>query len=145
MAVDSTIAVRRAILPLLKNDTRTKSIVPAARWYAMTAQDPVWPFGIYGSSTPVPLRASCMDGAEITTSVHGFAKARESGGQVVETAEDHCGRLSAAIAAVLDGRRLDLPNGHALVRWTGSQLLVDRDEADAFHCVVNLRIRCITA
>jgi hypothetical protein len=146
MAIDSTIAVRRAILPLLKNDARTKTIVPASRWYAMTASSPDWPFGLYGASSPLPLRGACLDGAELITSVHGFAKARYNGaGAMIETAEDHCGRLSAAIAAVLDGRRVELPRGHATIRWTGSQLLVDSGEADAFHCVVNLRVRCITA
>jgi hypothetical protein len=147
MAIDSTIAVRRAILTLLKNDVRTSGIVPATRWYPMVAPaTPTWPFGLYGVSSPLPVRATCLDGSEIATSIHGFAKARlNSAGAMFETAEDHCGRLAAAIAAVLDGRRVELPNGYARIRWTGSQLLIDRDEADAFHCVVNLRVRCLTA
>lgn len=146
MAIDSTIEVRRAILPLLKNDSRTKAIVPASRWYPMVAPaDPTWPFGLYGASTPLPLRGTRVDGAEIVTAVHAFAKARfNASNAILETAEDHCGRLSAAISAVLDGRRVPIKRGHALIRWTGSQLLRDGDEADAFHCVVNLRVRCIT-
>lgn len=147
MAIDSTLPVRRAILPLLKNDLRTNSFVPAARWYPMVAPaTPIWPFCLYGSSSPVPVRASCLDGAEISTSIHSFAKARLDGdGRTIETAEDYCARLAAAIAAVLDGSRVNLPGGYARVRWTGSQLLIDRDEVDAFHAVVNFRIRCITA
>lgn len=147
MAIDSAIEVRRAILPLLKNDARTTAIVPSTRWYPMVAPaTPTWPFGIYGSPSPVPLRASCVDGSEVITAIHGFAKARlNAAGAMIETAEDHCGRLAAAIAAVLDGRRVSIAQGHALIRWTGSQLLIDGAEADAFHCVVNLRVRCITA
>lgn len=147
MAIDSTITVRRAILTLLKNDARTTGIVPKDRWFPMTASSPDWPFGMYGASTPLPIRATCVDGSEITTSVHGFAKARPSSGprDPGETAEDHCGRLAAAIASVLGSRRIDLPNGYGKITWTGSQLLVDGAEADAFHCVVNLRVRCITA
>lgn len=147
MAIDSTIEVRRAILPLLKNDSRTKNIVPASRWYPMVAPaTPTWPFGLYGASAPIPLRASCLDGSEVITSVHGFARARLNGsGGMLETAEDHCGRLASAIAAVLDGRHVEISRGHALIRWTGSQLLIDGSEADSFHCVVNLRVRCITA
>lgn len=146
MAIDSTIEVRRAILPILKNDPRTKAIVPASRWFAMTADKPTWPFALYGASTPLPLRASCLDGCEIVTSIHGFAKARlNAGGAMLETAEDHCGRLAAAISKVLDGRRVAIAGGHASIRWTGSQLLIDRGEADAFHCIVNLRVRCVTA
>lgn len=147
MAIDSTIAVRKAILPLLKNDARTSAIVPSSRWYPMVAPaNPTWPFGLYGSSTPVPLRASCVDGSEIIVAIHGFAKARTgTTGSTLETAEDYCGRLSAAISAVLDGQRLSLPAGHAVVRWTGSQLLIDQSEADSFHCVVNFRVRCLTS
>lgn len=145
MAIDSTIAVRRAILEHLATVATVTKIVPASRHFPMTATDPAWPFVLYGSPTPVPLRATCLDGNEITVALHGFAKARKNAaGAMLETAEDHAGRLGAALASALDGRRLDIPRGHAKIRWTGSQLLVDGAEADAFHVVVNLRIQCLT-
>jgi hypothetical protein len=147
MAIDSTLPVRRAILTHIGSVAAVTAIVPKSRHYPMVVPANVtWPFVRYGSPTPVPLRASCLDGTEIVVAVHGFAKARmNASGAMIETAEDHAGRLGAALAAALDGIRLDLPRGHAKVRWTGSQLLVDGAEADAFHCVVNLGVRCITA
>jgi hypothetical protein len=45
---------------------------------------------------------------------------------------------------VLDGRRVEIAQGHAKIKWTSTQLLIDQGEADAFHCVVNFRVRCIT-
>jgi hypothetical protein len=145
MAIDSTVEVRRAILRHLATVSDITKIVPASRHYPMTATDPQWPFILYGSATPLPLRATCLDGVEITVAVHGFAKARlNSAGAKIETGEDHAGRLGAALAKALDRARLPLPRGHSKIQWTGSQLLIDGAEADAFHCVVNLRIRCIT-
>ncbi|MET3710411.1 hypothetical protein ABIC65_001091 [Sphingomonas trueperi] len=144
MAIDSTLPARRAIMAAMKSDAALTAIVPAAQQYPMTATNPVWPFTLYGSPTPVPIRATCLDGSEITVAIHGFAKPRYVGGAMVETAEDHAGRIGAAIARALDGQNLEIPQGRAKVRWTGSQLLVDGAEADAFHCVVNLRVRCVT-
>jgi hypothetical protein len=145
MAIDSTLPVRRGIITVLGADAAVTAIVPAARIFPMTAKSPGWPFIIYGSSSTVPIRATCIDGCEITVALHGFAKPRYAGDVMIETAEDHAARLSAAIAAAVDGQRLTIPGGNAGVRHTGSQLLVDGAEADAFHCVVNLRVRCITA
>lgn len=144
MAIDSILPVRRGILGVLAATEAVIEIVPPARQHAMTVGRPVWPFILYGSPTSVPVRATCLDGSEITVAVHGFAKARYQGDVMVETAEDHAGRLGAAIAEALDGQRLTIPRGEASVRHTGSQLLVEGGEADAFHCVVNLRVRCIT-
>jgi hypothetical protein len=145
MAIDSTIPVRQAVLRHLATIPAVTKIVPASRLYAMTVAEPKWPFVRYGASSPLPLRATGIDGAEIGVAVHGFAKARQnSAGAMLETAEDHAGRLGAALARALDGIRLDIAGGHCKVRWAGSQLLVDAAEADAFHCVVNLRVQCIT-
>jgi hypothetical protein len=145
MAIDSTVPVRKGVVLALAGDTRVTKIVPASRIFAMTAASPAWPFILYGSPSNIPLRATCLDGGELVVAVHGFAKARQNvAGSTIETAEDHAGRIGAAIAKVLDGRRIDVPGGHAKIAWTGSQLLIDGAEADAFHCVVNLRVRCIT-
>jgi hypothetical protein len=145
MAIDSTIAVRKAALRYLATVSAVTKIVPASRHYAMSTADPKWPFVLWGAPSDTPLRASCIDGGEIIVAVHGFTKARlNSAGAILETAEDHAGRLKAALAEALDGVRLDIPRGYAKVRVTGGQLLIDGAEADAFHAVVNLRIQCIT-
>lgn len=143
MANDTTLPVRRAILTLLKADADLTALVDADSIYPQFAGKPEWPFVLYGAPAAVPVRAACVDGAEITVAVHGFANARLDGPVKVETAEDHASRIGAAIARALDGKRPDLAPGYASVRWTGSQLLTDGD--DAFHTVQNFRVRCITS
>jgi hypothetical protein len=145
MAIISHIPVRRAGLKHLATIPAVTRIVPASRHYPMVVANPVWPFIRWGRPASVPIRGTCLDGSEIAVAVHGFAKARlNSAGSMIETAEDHAGRIEAALAAALDDRRLDIPRGHAKFSCTGTQLLEDGEEADAFHCIVNLRIRCIT-
>jgi Protein of unknown function (DUF3168) len=145
MAIDSILQARRAIMGQMAADTDLTGLVPEAQHYPMTASKPTWPFILYGSPSTVPIRATCLDGSEITVAIHGFTKPRYAGDVMIETAEDHAARIGQAIAAALDGRHLTLPNGYARVLHTGSQLLVDGGEADAFHCVINFRVRCITA
>jgi hypothetical protein len=146
MAIDSTLPARRAVLTMLKAAPGVIALVDADRIYPETVPaNLTWPFILYGASSLLPLKASCVDGSQITVAVHAFAKPRTSGGSVVETAADHAARIGAAIARAIDGRRLAILGGHATVRWQGSRLLRDADEADAFHAVVNLGIRCLTA
>jgi hypothetical protein len=144
MARDSTLAVRRGILTLLKANAEVIAIVPAAQVYTQVIENPGWPFIRYGAPSALPIRATCLDGVEISVAIHGFARSRKQGGAVVETAEDHAARLGAAIARALDGRRIDLPDGYGRLTWQGGQLLVDGAEATAFHTVQNLRVRCVT-
>lgn len=145
MANDYSLPVRRAILTALKGNDALTAIVPAANIHPQSpAGTPSWPFVKYGAPSPLPISAACVDGSEITVALHSFAKPRTSAGAVVETAEDHAARIGAFVAAALDRIRLTLDGGtHAKVRWTGSQLLQDPDEADAFHHVANFRVRCL--
>lgn len=146
MAKDNTLPVRRAMLTALKADAGMIAIVPAEDIHPQAPLSvPSWPFVKAGAPSGVPIRASCVDGGEITVAFHGFGKARLNGSsQVIETAEDHAARIGAAMAAALDGKVLTIPGGTAKVRWTGSQLLQDGAESDAFHTVQNFRVRCIT-
>lgn len=145
MAIDSTLAVRRVGLARLRISPSVIDLIPAEQWYPQAAPaKPVWPFGKWGSPSVLPRRASCLDGSEITVAAHAFARARIINGSIVETAEDHAARIGAAMAQALDGYSVDIPGGYARFQWTGSQLLLDGLEADAFHVVVNLRVRCTT-
>lgn len=145
MANDATRPVRRTMLTALKADEAVTALVSASSIYPQaTTANPGWPFIRYGSPTGVPVSAACVDGAEITVAVHGFAKPRFSGSQIIETAEDHAARIGAAIATALGGRSLALEGGgNVRLRWTGSQLFPDADEADAFHTVQNFIARVI--
>ena len=145
MAKDRTLPVRRAILTALKADTAVIALVPAASIHPQSPlQEPSWPFIKYGAPAGLPVRASCVDGSEIDVAVHSFAKPRYSGKAMIETAEDHCSRIGAAVLGAIDAHRLPLQTGEsARVRTTGWQLLQDGDEADAYHHVANFRVRVL--
>lgn len=145
MANDLTLPIRRACLAELKGDAPLLTLLPATSMFPVATPANVdWPFLKMGVFTGLPVRAACVDGIEGIFAVHGFAKARYTGSQIVETAEDHCARIGAAVAKALDGKRLSLDGDQSLrVIWTGSQLLMDIDEADAFHTVQNFRVRAL--
>lgn len=146
--MDALLPVRRAILATVKQDAALVALVPAERIYTQAASSPAptWPFVLYGAPTGIPIRQSCVDGMEVTVAIHSFAKAREQAGSVVETAEDHAQRIGAAVVKALDGKRPPLPGGgYARILFTGSQLLIDGGEEDAFHHIANFRVRAITS
>ena len=131
--------VRRAILPILKADTDLTELVPAARINPMGT--PVWPFIILRSPVEQRLKAACVNGGQGSWDIHAFAGPRKSGALVVETAEDHAGRIGAAIQAALSDRWLELPDGAKVrVRLSDIGLLQDGDE-NAYHwfCQCNWR------
>lgn len=146
--MDALLPVRRAILATAKQDAALIALVPADRIFsqAAAAPSPVWPFVLYGSPVGVPIRQSCVDGLEVTVALHSFAKRREQAGSVVETAEDYAQRIGAAVVKALDGKRPTLSaGGYARIVYTGSQLLIDGGEEDAFHHIANFRVRAITS
>lgn len=145
MANDLTLTIRRASLAELKGNAPLTALVAASSIHPQTTPPNVaWPFVKMGSPTGLPLRAGCVDGNTGIFAVHGFAKMRTDDGTVVETAEDHAARIGAFIASALDRKQLDLDGGQRVkVRWTGSQLMMDGDEADAFHTVQNFSYRAL--
>jgi len=145
--MDDLLAIRRAILTALADDAAITALVPAARIYPQAAPvpAPAWPFIIYGAPTGVPIRAACVRGTEVTVAIHSFALPRKEGAQTVETAEDYASRIGRAVVLALDGKRIDLERGYVSLLFTGSQLLIDGGEKDAFHHIANLRARAITS
>lgn len=127
----------------MKGDSALTAIVSAASIYPQaTPALPAFPFIRAGAPTLIPRRASCLDGAEITQAFHGFSKGRYTGDRILETAEDHASRIGSAMASALDGKHVDLGSGRSVrIRWTGSQLLQDPEEASAFHTVQNFLMR----
>lgn len=146
MANDLTLPIRRASLAELKADANLTAIVAAPSiWPQTTPANVAWPFVKMGAPTGLPLRAGCVDGNTGIFAVHGFAKARyDDAGAMIETAEDHAARIGAAIASALDRKALRLDGGQTLkLLWTGQQLMMDGDEADAFHTVQNFAYRAL--
>lgn len=146
MAVDSILPVRRAVLADLKSYAPLIALVPAASVYPQSSPAGCdWPFLLYGDPVGAPITGTCLDGNEIASAIHAFAKPRVSGGQVVETAEDYCARIIAAVGKRLGKRKLTLAGGHvARVRWTSSTLTRDGAEADAYHGIVRFRVRVMS-
>jgi hypothetical protein len=146
MAIDSSIPIRRGVLALMKGNTPLVAIAPSDRIYPQTTPaKPTFPFVRCGAPNLTPIRGACLNGAEATLAVHGFAKDRIVAGKRVETAEDYAGRLGSAIASSLDGGLIDIQGGSARIRWTGSQLIPDADEPGCFHTVQNFKVRALTA
>lgn len=147
MANDSTLAVRSGLIKLMKANTALVALVPKASIFSQwTAAAPAYPFIRCGSPIGVPIRASCLDGLDITLAVHGFASGVKNGsGTITLPAEDHAGQIGAAIAVALDGKSFAIGSGLGKVRWTGSQLMIDPEETQVFHTIQNFRVRCMTA
>jgi hypothetical protein len=138
MARDSSLALRKAVVARLRQDSALLALVPADRIYGavVTNTDPIRPFIRYGTSTKLPERASCMDGLRVLMTIHGFSDAYS---------EDEAAQIGAAIAAALDGedgKGLVLPlageySATATIVYTGGQTLPDAEDPTAWHEVVN--------
>jgi hypothetical protein len=133
--------LRRAVLPVMKNDVDLTAIVPRAQIYPKTTPaTPAWPFIRYGASTAIPITGSCMNGEDIAFTIHAFARPLTSGGTVIETAEDHAERIAGAIKGALHKLRIILPAGITIrIRMTSKQVIQDGAEADAYHAIVQFR------
>ena len=133
MAKDSRLYVRRAVVGHLKDDAGYNELA-GNRFYGPNPPPmPTWPFGRYGTATVVPLRATCLDGARISFTLHAFAKGED------ESAVDE---LAAAIVASLDGVSLPLeapyPARLSNVRWTATTTIRDSDEATGWHAIISM-------
>ncbi|MBO9380451.1 DUF3168 domain-containing protein [Sphingomonas histidinilytica] len=139
--------IRRAMLAELRGSAPLVAIVPATSIFSqIVPANQLWPIVKMGAPSGVaPVRGTCMDGAESIVAVHGFTSGIRQGKKLIENGEDHAGRIGDAIATALDGKRLPLEGGGMVrIRWTGSQLLQDAQEAGGFHTVQNFQMRRLT-
>lgn len=138
--------VRRAVLTRLKADAALTALVPAGSIYPQAVpNEPAWPFVKLGPTGTLRLRAACVNGGLVTVDVHAFARARVSGGQVVETAEDHASRIGAAIETALANNRITLEGGATADIELGDIRLLQDQEPDAFHWFAQLNARVLAA
>lgn len=134
--------VRRALLTRMKSVADLTALVPPTR-INPTVGEPAWPFVMLSSPVTQRLRAACVAGGLVTFDVHAFARARESGGQIVETGEDHAGRIGAAIETALADNWLLLDDGsRARVSLSDIRLLKDADP-DAWHWFAQVNCRVL--
>lgn len=137
MARDSSLHVRRAVISRLKADAAVSAIV-GDRVFAVASAEPTWPFVRYGVAVALPRRASCLDGARLSLSLHAFAKDSDDVDGLDQVQE-----LAAAIASALDGASVDLADAPYDARlydiaWLTTQTIEDSEEASAFHAIVQL-------
>lgn len=138
---------RRAILPILKADAGVTALVPATSIYGQTTlSEPGWPFIKLGAAfvaerIRLPQQ---VQGAMVAFSVHAFARHRESGGQLAEFAEDHAGRIGAAIEAALADNNVAVTGGTMHVELSDANLQQD-EEPDAFHYFAQVNCRMMVA
>jgi hypothetical protein len=119
--------------PVVTGLVSATSIYPQA-----TPAKPAWPFIKTGAVSSLPFRASCVDGENVSISVHGFTK-----GMAGVSAEDHAMQIGEAIKKTLDRSAALITGGRIRMRISDQQLLVDQGEADSFHYFAVVNARCI--
>jgi hypothetical protein len=124
--------------------------VPAKDIYPQTTPDDHgWPFIRWDGPSSIPLKAACVDGAQVRFMIHAFAKPRyqrigfDGEGAMIETAEDHCGRIMEAISPIVSGNNFASQGRKFRVRVTSEMLMRDGDEADAYHGILNCVARVL--
>lgn len=143
MATGLQRTVRRALLVRLKADAPLLTYVAAAS--INPAGQPTWPFIILRSPVTQRLRAACLNGGLVTWDIHAFARPRESGGQMVGTAEDHAGKIGAEIERVLADNRLTIEGGGTAKIEIGDIRLLPDAEPDAYHWFAQINARVLAA
>lgn len=142
--MDLTTELRRATLISLKADAGVTGLVPATSIFGQTAPaSPAWPFIKAGTPIDGPADASCQRGESIRWTIHVFAGDRIVDGSRAETAEDHCGRIMAAVKANLHRTQLTFTEGKATLRYINSQRMLDGD-ADKYHGIIEFRAKVVT-
>jgi hypothetical protein len=124
-----SLRLRQAIVPHLRDDADliaigTPPLSQDERIYGRRQPaELVWPFLRVSVADEGPLRR----GTDIRLTVHSFSKAQF---------DDECEQLNAAIQASLEDAVLDLSAAYkATIVWTGSQVIPDASEANAWHGV----------
>jgi len=143
MAVGLQRLVRRALLPRLKADTALVALVPAAS--INPAGVPTWPFIVLRNPVTRRLKVACVNGGQGSWDIHAFAGHRLSGGAVVETAEDHAGRIGAAIETALADNWIALPDGAKVRVQIGDIQLLQDGDPDHYHWFAQINWRALAA
>ena len=135
--------VRRSVLTHWKNDATLIALVPAGDIFPSTVPDAHgWPFLRWDAPNSIPM-AEFLRGSAVSFMAHAFAKPRYTGATMIETAEDHCSRITSALHASLHRNRLSIGMTSFATMVTSSRVMQDGAEADAYHGVVNCVARCL--
>lgn len=144
MAVALQRLVRRAVLPRLKGNADLIALVPAAQ--INPSGEPTWPFILLRAPRTQQLNAACLRGGIVVWDIHAFSAGRRSSAKaLIETAEDHAGRIGGAIEATLANQWIDLEGGgRARIRLSDMRLLED-GTPDRYHYFAQINARVLAA
>lgn len=138
---------RRAILARLKAHAGLTALVPPSSIFGQTVPaDRAWPFIKLGPPQTLPITAACLNGGAVAIPADGFAKNLMSGQRIIETAEDHAGRIGGEFEAALHlkGETVTVDGAPVRLRYalTDIRLFVDGGEPGAFHysALINARV-----
>lgn len=144
MPADLQTPVRRRIIDILKAAPAVTALVPAARIFSSKPPaNPEWPFIRCGVPNVLPYAEQCVDGSEILTAVHAFAKSADPEDPEVDDAEGPAAAIGKAIADALDGADLLEADPTLECRecaWTGTNVVRDTDDASGYHAAVQFRV-----
>lgn len=127
---DPTLALQAAIVASLKGAAAVSALV-GSRVFDAPPPSQTKPYITLGQPQVLPDRADCIDGAEVSYPIHGWAAGPQS---------DGIKRLGIAIAAALDGQELTL-TGHRTVLCEVDQIqYLDDPDGLTKHVVVGLRV-----
>jgi len=128
LSVDLSLSLRQGVVSYLRAHAGVGLLVPSEQIYGeRPPSDHSWPYVRYGWDTVVPFSAQCVDGGEITFSIHTFAQGSSS--DVIKV-------INAAIVAALDDAELELDEGWAIdLTFVRAQTLPEGP--DAFHGVLD--------
>lgn len=136
MANDLTIAARRAVIAWMRADAALTALVGATSIYGeQPTAKPDWPFVRYGAAIVLPDRASGLDGCSLAISISAFAHGPGA---------DAAAAIGAQIAKIEEAEINTEAGDRLNIFWTGSQLLRDTAEADAWHSLQTFEIALAT-
>lgn len=137
--MDYSLPVRQSVIVAMVASPVITAFIPADSIYpGVVPTSRTFPFSRYGSPQTTPFRLSGLNSSSTRFALHGFTGPLKSGARVLETAEDRAWKIAAAFKAVLDDAVLPINGGmHATLTWLDTSCLMDRDETDAWHAVVN--------
>lgn len=137
--MDYSLPVRQAVIVAMVASPVITALIPVGSIYpGVVPTGRTFPFSRYGSPQTTPFRLSGLNSSSTRFALHGFTGPLKQGDTVLETAEDRAWKIAAAFKTVLDDAVLPIAGGmHATLTWLDTTCLIDRDEQDAWHAVVN--------
>lgn len=134
---DYSLDVRQAVVSHLKGDAVLTSLVSAKSIYGeQPGAQPKWPFIRYGFPITTSYEATCWSGSSHRVTIHAFARG------------PYTDAVLKIAAAVVDSMQRDIPSGLLDItdcQWSGTNVIRDTDEADAYHAVIDFDLTIVSS